>query len=685
MNSKYKVLISFFIFTTIALSSTYLFLPNYFQSLDNSVRDFYFRFRGPEKTNDNIVIIDIDEKSLKELGQWPWERDKVAQILTNLTNKKAGIIGLDIIFAEADKTSPQKLAKKWGLTSNNLPDYDYILSQTVASTPTILGYVFDFDKKNNKDAPQIPAIFIQKHKGEKEFLPIAKGVLTNINIIQDVAYSSGYINNIPDETGIIRSVPLMIKYHDIIYPSLAFEMFRIASNASKVTFNYSEAGIENVILSGQKIHTDRFAKLYLNFRGPFKSYKYISAVDVYNDKIKEKDIANKFILIGTSAYGLMDLRSTPMDSVIAGVEIHANLIDNLLNNDMLVKPTWAELADISSIIMGFVRLKYGSSLAYIDFFLAFTLSIGLVYLRVNKEKVEQMATIMMLLLYGLFVSIYILNIVQHTTFELFFLLLIASVFLKGSKFGFAVLIIIISTVIFIQVTDLAYMKHSNMDIFTFSVYLIALYFIMNLYRSLQNAQHKELEYLNNNLALLVKNKTDDLMLVNRRLKEEKEALKIMSATDQLTGLHNRTQLEEIFEYEKMQSIRYKKAFSIMMIDIDHFKDVNDTYGHHVGDIVLKEFTQILRKTFRDVDTLSRWGGEEFLILVPNTDLNGIKEVALRLRTAINNKKFSKAGHKTVSIGVTTLHKDDDFISIVKRSDTALYRAKNGGRDRIEVG
>ena len=338
-----------------------------------------------------------------------------------------------------------------------------------------------------------------------------------------------------------------------------------------------------------------------------------------------------------------------------------------------------------SIIMGFVRLKYGSSLAYIDFFLAFTLSIGLVYLRVNKEKVEQMATIMMLLLYGLFVSIYILNIVQHTTFELFFLLLIASVFLKGSKFGFAVLIIIISTVIFIQVTDLAYMKHSNMDIFTFSVYLIALYFIMNLYRSLQNAQHKELEYLNNNLALLVKNKTDDLMLVNRRLKEEKEALKIMSATDQLTGLHNRTQLEEIFEYEKMQSIRYKKAFSIMMIDIDHFKDVNDTYGHHVGDIVLKEFTQILRKTFRDVDTLSRWGGEEFLILVPNTDLNGIKEVALRLRTAINNKKFSKAGHKTVSIGVTTLHKDDDFISIVKRSDTALYRAKNGGRDRIEVG
>jgi adenylate cyclase len=358
------------------LSSAYLFLPNYFQSLDNRVRDFYFKFRGPEPTSDKIVIVDIDEKSLKALGQWPWERNKVAQILTNLTNKRAGIIGLDIVFAEADKTSPKKLAKEWGLSSNKLPDYDYILSQTVASSPTILGYIFDFDKKNNKDAPQIPAIFIQKHKGKQEFLPVAKGVLTNIDIIQDAAYSSGYINNIPDESGIIRSVPLMIKYDDIVYPSLAFEMFRIATNSKKVTLNYSEVGIENIVLAKQTIYTDRFAKLHLNFRGPFKSYRYISAVDVYNNKITEEDIAGKFILIGTSAYGLMDLRSTPMDSVIAGVEIHANLIDNLLNNDMLMRPTWSELADLSIIIfLLFILLFLYSRLSFIALFFIYTVSI----------------------------------------------------------------------------------------------------------------------------------------------------------------------------------------------------------------------------------------------------------------------------------------------------------------------
>ncbi|WP_309498250.1 CHASE2 domain-containing protein, partial [Sulfurovum sp.] len=203
-------------------------------SLDNRVRDFYFKFRGPEATDDSIVIVDIDERSIKELGQWPWERDKFAQVLNNLTANGAGMIGLDIVFAEADKTSPAKFAKKWNMENINLPDYDKILAQTVANTPTILGYVFDFDSKEHlSEAPQIPAIFIEKNKKFGEFLPQAKGVLTNLDVIQDSGYSSGYMNNIPDETGIIRSVPLMIKYDDVVYSSLAFEMYRIANNANK--------------------------------------------------------------------------------------------------------------------------------------------------------------------------------------------------------------------------------------------------------------------------------------------------------------------------------------------------------------------------------------------------------------------------------------------------------------------
>jgi adenylate cyclase len=350
MKGKLKALFILFGFLSVVVGSSYLFLPSYFQSLDDRVRDFYFKVRGDEKVSDDIVIVDIDEKSLKELGQWPWERDKVAKVLNNLNSLGAGIIGLDIVFSEKDKTSPKLLAKKWGIDASKLPDYDEILAKTISATPTILGYVFDFSTSSSNEAPQIPAIFIEKSKQDREFIPTAKGVLPNIDIIQRAAYSSGFMNNIPDASGMIRSVPLMIRYDEELYPSLAFEMYRIASQSKKVFIKYSEAGVESVSVGGVQIPTDRFTRLYVNFRGGFKSYRYISAVDIYNNKVDAELIRGKFILIGTSAYGLMDLRSTPMDSVIAGVEVHANMIDNLLHQDMLIKPNWSEIADIMAIV-----------------------------------------------------------------------------------------------------------------------------------------------------------------------------------------------------------------------------------------------------------------------------------------------------------------------------------------------
>lgn len=351
MKNRYTILILLFLLISGSLVYAYLFLPTHFNSLDNRVRDFYFKFRGPQKTSQDIVIVDIDEKSLKALGQWPWQRDQVSQILINLTNANVGIIGLDIVFAEADKTSPHLFAKNWDIKGKDFPNYDEILASTVSQTPTILGYVFDFDKKNNKIAPEIPAIFIEKNKPkDEEFIPVANGIVTNIDIIQNAGYSSGYLNNIPDDMGIIRSVPMMIRYDGMLYPSLAFEMVRLAMGTKKVKLSYAQTGVEDVFVKPLHIKTDRNARLHLNFKGPARSYRYISAVDIYNDDFDKKSLEGKFILIGTSAYGLMDLRSTPMDSVIAGVEIHANMIDNLINNDMLIKPDWAESIDVLAII-----------------------------------------------------------------------------------------------------------------------------------------------------------------------------------------------------------------------------------------------------------------------------------------------------------------------------------------------
>jgi len=160
-------------------------------------------------------------------------------------------------------------------------------------------------------------------------------------------------------------------------------MYRIATNSS-VTLNYSQAGIEKITVGKQEIKCDRFGRMYLNFRRPFKTYKYISAVDVYDNHIEKDAVKNRFVLIGTSAYGLMDLRSTPMDSVIAGVEIHANVIDNLLHHDMLFKPSWIELADLSIIFMSsfiiiFIVSRFALSMIIIMYILLFSLYIYINY------------------------------------------------------------------------------------------------------------------------------------------------------------------------------------------------------------------------------------------------------------------------------------------------------------------
>ena len=375
MRGKYKLLTLLFVFIVSLTSSAYLFLPDHFQSLDSRVRDFYFKFRGAEKTDDSIIIVDIDERSIKELGQWPWEREKVATILQNLSNQGAAIIGLDIIFSEADKTSPHAMAKEWNLHATNLPDYDLILAKTIAQTPAILGYVFDFNDANENEAPQIPAVFVEKSKQPMEFLPQAKGVLTNIPLIQNAGYSSGYLNNIPDESGVIRSVPLLIGYDMEIYPSLAFEMYRLIRQSNQIVTTYSEAGVASITLEDTSIACDRFGRLHLNFRGPAKSYKYISALDVFNDSVAKEQIQGKYIFIGTSAYGIMDLRATPMDSVIAGVEIHANMLDNLLKNDMLYKPSWGEVVDLLSIfVTAFISIYLFSRFSLLPLIFSFTVA-----------------------------------------------------------------------------------------------------------------------------------------------------------------------------------------------------------------------------------------------------------------------------------------------------------------------
>lgn len=165
---------------------------------------------------------------------------------------------------------------------------------------------------------------------------------------------------------------------------------------------------------------------------------------------------------------------------------------------------------------------------------------------------------------------------------------------------------------------------------------------------------------------------------------DKKRIEELSVTDKLTQLYNRLKLDEIFAMKLATAGRYNTPFSVIIMDIDHFKNVNDTWGHQAGDDVLKEFAAIIKSNVRETDIVGRWGGEEFLILSSDTDLESATQLSQKLRELVSSFKFSFAGHKTASFGVSSYHAGDDEKTMVKRADEALYNAKAGGRNRVET-
>ncbi len=184
-----------------------------------------------------------------------------------------------------------------------------------------------------------------------------------------------------------------------------------------------------------------------------------------------------------------------------------------------------------------------------------------------------------------------------------------------------------------------------------------------------------------------------VLMINMRLfldvqqfAEEKEQmvqeLRRLANTDGLTGLYNRSKIEQILTIEVLRARRYKHPLSIIIADIDHFKTVNDTYGHNVGDVVLSGIASMMKQHVREVDTVGRWGGEEFLIVCPETTAEGAKKLAEKLRKKIEKHHFKDIGIKTVSMGVSQIEADDWDEDMLKRADKNLYKAKRHGRNRV---
>ena len=176
------------------------------------------------------------------------------------------------------------------------------------------------------------------------------------------------------------------------------------------------------------------------------------------------------------------------------------------------------------------------------------------------------------------------------------------------------------------------------------------------------------------------------LIIGKRLIKKQDQLyddiRELSEIDHLTEMYNRRKITELFDREITRYKRYKHPLSIILIDIDYFKKINDHYGHNQGDITLKEISSILKTEARETDHVGRWGGEEFLIICPETDIDGSRKLAEKLRISISRYPFTKIGHQTASFGVTTCSEESSSESMINRADKALYAAKSAGRNTV---
>ncbi|MBU0486026.1 MAG: adenylate/guanylate cyclase domain-containing protein [Proteobacteria bacterium] len=349
-------------------------------ALDNQIINAMFTWRGPVATSGQVVIVDIDEKSLKQLGQWPWPRNTVAELMNRISAAGAKVVGFDIVFAEKDRTSPlqflrelEKINKGKILSPEIIAhaklDYDTMLGEAVAQTNTVLGYIFQTKNDGLKSTHETPfpsadiRISPQTFSYKDISLRAAYRAILNITEISQ-GESEGFLNVFPDDSGTARKVPLFMKMDGIAYPSLALEMVRLGLQKKDITLLISKQKEQNrqallgIALAGHLIPTDDFGQATLNFRGPVFSFDYLSAADVLKGDFKEK-IKNKYVLIGTSSAGLYDLMATPFSNIFPGVEIQATLIDNILQSDLLHYDPFTERGVTLTVILVFGLLLSG--------------------------------------------------------------------------------------------------------------------------------------------------------------------------------------------------------------------------------------------------------------------------------------------------------------------------------------
>ena len=377
----------------------WLTIPN-LQRVENILYDARLRLTMPNEVDNRIVIIDIDEKSLAQEGHWPWRRDKLAYLVDMLFDYyNVKLLGFDVVFSEADSSGGLDVLEK--LAKSDLQqdtpflaaldkartalDFDRTFAKSLQHRPVVMGYFLSHHAEAMNEVGSLPSPIAPPPSSDFiAQLFEAQSYVSNLTQLQAATNGAGYLNNSNvDEDGVYRRLPMVMRYKDKLYSTLSLALFQTLFHVPDVEFitsdDYGDNRLEAISLSGFKMPMDESGNLLVPFRGRQGSFPYISATDVLNGIVEIDALKDKIVIVGTSAAGLLDLRSTPVQNIYAGVEIHANILSGLLDQTIKSRPTYIVAAEaIELIILLILAVLIFSRLGAISSAMVFSSLIGLV-------------------------------------------------------------------------------------------------------------------------------------------------------------------------------------------------------------------------------------------------------------------------------------------------------------------
>jgi adenylate cyclase len=313
-----------------------------------------------------VAIVDIDEKSLAKFGQFPWPRTRIADIVTDLTRLGAAAIAFDIMFAEPDRLNPdvaadtfRNLDEETRARLRQLPSNDQIFADAMQRSRVVLGETGLPHIRSELDNT-LPVTGLAMLGGDpQKFMFKLPGLLRNTEVLEKAAGGRGLITINPERDGIVRRVPMIMEVQGTTMPSLSFELLRLVTGTDTIIIRTDqEAGIKSIAVKGFEVPTDRNGQLWIHFSHSDPSI-YVSAADVLDGSAAPEKIKGKLVLVGTSAVGLNDIKTTPVDPAMPGVEIHAQVLESALTHAVLAQPYYGVVIEFfAAMVLGILVIAF---------------------------------------------------------------------------------------------------------------------------------------------------------------------------------------------------------------------------------------------------------------------------------------------------------------------------------------